>query len=269
MTREPQPGEIENSIAEAIATVTGGKKRKISPSLHRARTPKWPPPAREKMEEIFRRLSQVTVANWEALSEKRKSQERILKWAFGPKEFICCGYQVRRKAPTPENPFAVKEFWKLDTWPRDNFILYGDGPQTPFIVPNPFKALRGLTKRGKPTDKSDSQVLVRRFLVIEFDFRSIEWTKDLSLADKLDHQARLHWHLACTYPLALLVFSGGESLHGWYATRWPIELMRDAAELGADTHLWTPSQFTRMPAGRHANGQRQRVVFFKASQLRH
>jgi len=133
-----------------------------------------------------------------------------------------------------------------------------------YSLPNPFNALTGLTKSGKPTNKSDSQVAMRRFLVIEFDFRSFEWTRGLSTSEKLDYQSRLHWRLASTYPLALLVYSGNESLQGWYATRWPRELMRAAAQLGADTKLWTPSQFTRMPNGHHPSGHRQRVVFFKA-----
>jgi hypothetical protein len=222
------------------------------------------------MEEIFLSLSQVTLANWEALSEKRKSQERILKWAFGPEEFVCCGKKVPPLVLCGSGVMGAarssKAFWLIETMTLPEAIR--QAPNFQYIVPNPFKALRGLTKGGKPTKKSDSQVLLRRFVVIEFDFRSLEWTRELSLQEKLDHQARLHWHLACTYPLAMLVYSGGESLHGWYATRWPIELMRAASELGADTQLWTPSQFTRMPAGRHANGQRQRVVFFKASQLR-
>jgi hypothetical protein len=105
-------------------------------------------------------------------------------------------------------------------------------------------------------------VSCRRFLVIEFDFRSFEWTADLPRQEKLDAQARLHEHLAREFPLCLLVFSGNESLHGWYATRWPAELMHEAASLGADTGLWSLSQFTRMPWGRHANGAVQRVVFF-------
>ena len=39
--------------------------------------------------------------------------------------------------------------------------------------------------------------------------------------------------------------------------------MTEAASLGADNRLWSRSQFTRMPWGRHANGERQRVIFFK------
>ena len=89
----------------------------------------------------------------------------------------------------------------------------------------------------------------RRFLVIEFDFRAFEWTEDFSREESLDHQARLHWHLAHEYPLCLLVYSGNESVHGWYATCRPWKLMREAAELGADTRLWSVSQFTRMPWG--------------------
>ena len=136
-------------------------------------------------------------------------------------------------------------------------------PFAQFIVPNPFKSRRGRTKTGKPTNKSDSQVSCRRFVVIEFDFRAFDWTCALPRQEMLVYQARLHWHLANEYPLCLLVYSGNESLHGWYATVRPAELMHDAAALGADTRLWSLSQFTRMPWGGGPTATRQRVVFFK------
>jgi len=263
MTRQPQPGEIENTIAEAVRTA--GAKRRISPSFGRSRSlglnrPKWPAASAAKMQEIFLRFSGISIENWEALSDSRITQERILQWAFCSAEFIC--YGSHRRILVGER---IADYWDIRTQRRAAAIWHGKNAQ--YIVPNPFKALTGLTKAGKPTNKSDVQVLLRRFLVVEFDFRSFEWTRDLGTAEKLDYQARLHWHLAFTYPLTLLVYSGNESLHGWYATLWPRELMRDAAALGADTKLWTLSQFTRMPAGRHSNGQRQRVVFFKPQRL--
>lgn len=104
-------------------------------------------------------------------------------------------------------------------------------------------------------------------MIVEFDFRAFKWTSNFSREESLDHQARLHWHLADEYPLCLLVYSGSESVHGWYVTLRPWELMTEATSLGADTALWSRSQFTRMPWGRHANGTRQKVVFFQPENL--
>ena len=209
------------------------------------------------MEAIFRSFEDISISSWEEISDPHKSQERILRWAFLPEEFVCTGNKITITKPDG----SEREIYDLET-----LLLKGTirrAPLREFIVPNPFHSCTGTTKTGKSTCKSDSQVKSRRFLIIEFDFRGFEWTKDFSKQEKLDHQASLHWHLACEYPLCLLVYSGNESVHGWFATLRPRQLMTEAASLGADNRLWSRSQFTRMPWGRHANGERQRVIFFK------
>ena len=66
------------------------------------------------------------------------------------------------------------EYYDIKTLSLDGAIRIA--PSRQFIVPNPFASRRGRTKTGKPTNKSDGQVASRRFVVIEFDFRSFEWT---------------------------------------------------------------------------------------------
>jgi hypothetical protein len=264
MTRWEQPGEIDNTIENALDELRSGKRvrkggnAKIAPPLRRARSPKWPFASAAKMEAIFDRLDDYSVWTWEEISDPRESQERILRWAFAPEEFVCMGSVVERAN-------GGGEYYDNKTLSLEGAIRIA--PSRQFIVPNPFRSRRGRTKTGKPTNKSDSQVASRRFVVIEFDFRAFEWTCNLARQEMLACQARLHWHLAREFPLCLLVYSGNESLHGWYATRWPAELMHEAAMLGADTRLWSLSQFTRMPWGVHANDVTQRVVFFKPSNL--
>ena len=83
----------------------------------------------------------------------------------------------------------------------------------------------------------------RWYLVVEFDTGS------------LDSQAARLWHLATIWPLAIAVFSGGKSLHGWFPCRGESESPTEslakffnyAVTLGADTATWTRSQFVRMP----------------------
>ena len=106
-------------------------------------------------------------------------------------------------------------------------------------------------------------------MAVEFDLRAFDWTCGFTRSAKLDYQARLHYHLSREFPLALIVFSGSESAHGWYVTQRPRCLMREADSLGADPQLWVRSQFTRMPWGFRADGTLQRVIYFNPSNFRH
>ena len=214
MTRKEQPGEIANTITTALRKL-GRRGRKIAPPFRRAQSSKWPAASAPKMEAIFRSFEDISISSWEEISDPHKSQERILRWAFLPEEFVCTGNKITITKPdgatrisTISRPYCSKGRSEV-------------APLREFIVPNPFHSRTGTTKTGKSTCKSDSQVKSRRFLIIEFDFRGFEWTKDFSKQEKLDHQASLHWHLACEYPLCLLVYSGNESVHGWFATLRP------------------------------------------------
>jgi hypothetical protein len=256
MTRGEQPDEIANTIENALSEL--GMAEGIAPSFRRMRSSKWPQASAAKMEAIFGSFKEITIQSWEEISCRDGSQEQILRWAFAPGEFVCTGSWMQKAG-------GEGEYLDLQTLSLEEAIKLASSRQ--FIVPNPFKTRTGRTKSGKPSCKSDSQVAARRFLIIEFDFRAFDWTASLSQEEMFNYQARLHWHLACEYPLCLLVFSGNESIHGWYATLRPRELMKDAARLGADTRLWSVSQFTRMPWGLHANGASQKVIFFKPGNL--
>ena len=102
MTREEQPGEIDNTIENALDELANGKRvmkggnAKIAPPLRRARSPKWPFASAPKMEAIFDRLDDYSVRSWEEISDPRKSQEEILRWAFAPEEFVCMGSEVEK-----------------------------------------------------------------------------------------------------------------------------------------------------------------------------
>jgi hypothetical protein len=117
--------------------------------------------------------------------------------------------------------------------------------------------------------------------VIEFDFTERDKKGNATihapllraLAGKgvsvLDLCASLLAHLTRYAPLALAVFSGGKSLHGWfYCDGQPEDqvrrFMRYAVSLGADPATWTRNQMVRMPDGTRtdANGARQTVHYF-------
>jgi len=124
-----------------------------------------------------------------------------------------------------------------------------------FIVPSPMKARTGISKDGKVSTRCLDNTGARRFLVAEFDQNSIE------------EQAALHQSLSGKLPLALLVNSGGKSLHGWYFVQGKPEselrlFMHGASRLGADSATWTPCQAVRLPGGRRDNGAVQTIEFF-------
>ncbi len=135
-------------------------------------------------------------------------------------------------------------------------------------------APRGLTQGQQLSPHVLSNTGPRRFLIIEFDFDTSNSAQEARLLGRLATECRdvrdlcaaLLLHLAEKAPLALVVYSGGKSLHGWFYCAGVAEekvsrIFRYAVYLGADRANWNPSQFARMPDGVRENGRRQTVYF--------
>jgi hypothetical protein len=180
----------------------------------------------------------------------------IIDALFSGDPLLCCGWTRHR----------------FDTRPRSRWYKL-DGLQ--FVVPNPMTAEQGVTNNGRLSHHSLSNTGPRRFLVIEFDFDCNRSAAEANLLTRLGTDSRdasdlcacLLLHLAERAPLALVVHSGGKSLHGWFycagrSEESLREFMRYAVCLGADPATWTRSQFVRMPDGRRDNGKRQSAYFF-------
>jgi hypothetical protein len=169
--------------------------------------------------------------------------EWIIDLLFPGNPLLCCGKTRKSFATRP------REEWR------------GKEASHQFIVPSPMSAKTGLTQDGKESEHAISNTGPRRFLVIESDIGSI------------DDQAALLLHLAERWPLALVVHSGGKSLHGWFFCQGKSgesvqRLMRYAVSLGADQRTWTRSQFVRMPDGLRDNGKRQTIYFLNPKVLK-
>ena len=190
------------------------------------------------------------------LDSNEPRTDELIDILFPGNPFLCCGWSRHR----------------FDTRPRNRWYrLHG----LQFIVPNPMTASRGLTRQRRLSAHALSNTGRRRFLIVEFDFDASHSAKEARLFERLALQGRdvrdlcaaLLLHLAEKAPLALAVYSGGKSLHGWfYCAGVPDEkvrlFFRYALGLGADPANWSPAQFARMPDGRRENGNRQTVYFF-------
>jgi hypothetical protein len=203
---------------------------------------------------------------WEAspirLDSNAPRTDEIIDILFPKNPLLCCGWNRHR----------------FDTRPRNRWYkLHG----LQFIVPNPMTAPVGLTKTGKLSAHALSNIGPRRFLIVEFDFDGRNSVEAARLIGKLETEGRdvrdlcaaLLLHLGEKAPLALVVHSGGKSLHGWfYCADVPEEkvwrFFRYAVLLGADQANWSPSQFARMPDGLRENRKRQAVYFFNPAVLK-
>lgn len=231
--------------------------------------PPWPERNEERIEAITK--AGPDLAGLEARSPMRWSDgnphaEEIVGRLFPSNSLICVG---KTKCEFRTGP--------LESWQHFSLLR-----QMQFLVPSPMTARTGRKQSGGQSQHTLDNTGPRRFLVIEFDPKKWEL---LSAAEKKgfdseksyyeskrDEQAALLWHLGTKAPLAMVVYSGGKSLHGWFFCEGIPEdtvlvFMRIAVSLGADPMTCNNTQFCRMPDGLRDNGKRQRVVFFNPQVL--
>jgi hypothetical protein len=242
-----------DEVARAVRNSAGAKM----PSHRR-----WPARNYEQIEAIASAgLSTNDLEESSPLRPDAGSTEEIVDALFPGNPLICGGRNLK----------------KARTMHRDEWR--GSLARQQFIVPSPMSKPAGMTAEGKTSARSLDNTGPRRFLIVEFDFAEHDDSgRDTSAAPVLrrlaeqgrgvsDLCASLHAHLADFRPLALVLHSGGKSLHGWYPVRDEDEdvmlrFMRFAISLGADPTMWTRCQFARMPEGTRDNGKRQRVLYF-------
>ncbi len=225
--------EIVDAINNSVAISKSRSDLQTLPLTHgdRLTTPVWPP-----VDPDLQRQSARKYETWEQIRKFLSSSPGLPSQAaefYIPalmgESLLCCGEKtsVFETKPTSE--------WK------------GKLNEQQFIVPSPMSAVYGRTRDGvRLSMHTLSNTGKRRFIVVEFDSGSNF------------HQLALHQHLATKAPLALVVFSGGKSFHGWYFCEgMPEDRVRAffeyAVRLGADSRTWSPAQFVRMPGGTRQN----------------
>jgi hypothetical protein len=230
-------GEIESAVKNSKACAwTPGYK-----SNHTLIETKWPKINKEQREAVIAQGG--TLADlWELspirCDEDAPDTEEIIDRLMGTNCLICAASSTKC----------------FDTKQRQEW--QGQLGRLQFIVPSPMSAPKGQTKEGKTSSRCLENVGPRRFLVIEQD------------CGTQDEQAAVILHLARKAPLALVLSSGGKSIHGWFYC-WGIPenalltFMREAVALGADDATWSKVQLVRMPNGlRQDNGKIQKIYFY-------
>jgi hypothetical protein len=234
--REVTYDEIWDAVLDSAAWL-GRQHGKAS---EHERTPKWPNPDPERIQEVVRQGP--TLAELEASSPGRWSDaapktEQVIDVLFPCNPLLCAAQKKEHSVTAP------REAWR------------GQLSRMQYVVPSPMTSQYGINKKGKESSRCLANTGPRAFLVVECDNA------------KLDDQAAIITHLAKRRRLALVVFSGGESLHAWFpcgdeAEDKLREFFTEAVLLGADPITWTRSQLVRMPDGLRDGAIRQRVIYF-------
>lgn len=173
--------------------------------------------------------------------------ERLLSTLYAPDEFLYLGEP--KEAGIPGDNIRQVSHW-LD-------FLRGGGTPGPHIIPNPLTGRDGLTKDGVKTFRGDSCIADWRFLVCEFD--------------GLPKEQQAAFWLAAGFPVAVVLDTGGKSLHGWIrvdcadASEWEREVEkyifpRILVPLGADSACKNESRMSRTP-GVQRGDQWQRLLY--------
>jgi hypothetical protein len=212
---------------------------------------KWPAVNQEQHEAILREgcgLADLWEASPVRIEDSEVHTEEIVDHLFPGNPLLCCG----------------KSNTAFDTRPREDWR--GQLTGLALIVPNPMTAATGLTKEGKESAHTLANTGPRRFLVVEFD-QGIGGRHNWP-----DQHSALLLHLAGYAPMVCALHSGGKSMHGWFCVHGQPDakvekFFRYAVSLGADSRLWTRSQFCRMPDGTRDNGRRQTVFFLSLKPL--
>jgi len=232
------------SEREIINAIRNSKKDAWNPGQNSAsglKSRPWPDSNHEQIEAVVKDGPEL-VDLWEVsplrFDDNLSHTEEILDAIFPGDPLLCIGKS------TYEFATHHRKTWR------------GRLAALSLIVPSPMSTKYGRTLEGKRSEHCLDNTGARHFLVIEFD----QGTRD--------QHAALIWHLQSEYlPLAMVLFSGYKSLHGWFYVKGIGEnilklFMRKAVVLGADPATWTRSQFVRMPDGLRDNGEKQTVFFF-------
>jgi len=272
--RDLEAHEIPDAIRNSAAYASGSPCSSDNSGTSAKSFQRWPQRNVEQIEAVVRKGVHL-VDLWERSPvrlDESATAEKLIDRLFPGNPLLCCG-RTSKVFGT-----GTREEWR------------GQLSMLSFIVPSPMTAEGGRRKRdGAISPRTSENTGPRRYLVVECDFSPTATTNGrltplALLIQKLtsdgisvaDVCASVLWRLSELAPLAMVVHSGGKSLHGWFPCAGQPEerlrkFMRYAVSLGADPATWTRCQFVRLPEGlrRIETGfsVRQTVFFFNPGVL--
>lgn len=277
-------GEILRQIGNARRFRFSSSSVSCSGMETHASFPRWPLPDIVRIEEIVRsgpRLAQLSGTSPVPTHDGAVGTAQVLDRLFPGDPLVCCSKTIDSHATR-----ALSSWIQLDHYQ--------------FIVPSPMSSVWGKTANDKPSQRTLVNTGPRRHLVVEFDFKavpdSVSMKEDVQRGRRTakhasavetgrmvlqltsdgftvqDMCAALIDHLSKYMPPAMVVHSGGKSLHAWFycpniEEKLVRRFMHYAVCLGADPHTWNRCQFVRMPGGLRDNGARQKIVYFDPEAL--
>ena len=172
----------------------------------------------------------------------------VLPLLFRPGELVCTGAESERAVVRPVEAAVA------------------DADTLQFICLNPMRGSMAMNHAGRPSARCQNNVMLRRYLVAEFDDASLGKRGQAQLATALAEQARL----------VMAVDSGGKSVHAWFhvegmARKDQARFFAVACLLGADATRWDICGWLRMPGGTRVKADggraRQRILYFNPGAL--
>jgi hypothetical protein len=221
--RPIRPREIEDAV-DFASRVIRGEVRSRTPGIAQA----FPPPQPDLIDRCL--ATSDPLCSGEPLAV---TAPKALAQVFDPDDLICYG----------PDKFTGLVGKLADVAPVAGAMQ--------FIIPNPLRGLAAPTRTPNKhtgetvhSPRAQSNILARRFLIVEFDNPEIA---------KVD-QTRLARVLAGLTKLKMIVDSGGKSIHAWFDVRSLSEsdvhlFFSHAHALGADRAMFSPSAWCRMPGG--------------------
>ena len=232
LRRRYQPHEVE----DAVALVYGSPVTTTREFVKKPAAPVW---NRNETARIHK-TNPRTVQDWQRLTEVPEPwhlwPSQVLRLLFAEPETLVC-------AGRSNSDFSTR-----------SMIEHGNLAGWQLVVPAPMVCRWGFTKKGDVSEHSLANTGKRRFIVLDFD------------SPPPEQHASIVGHLAKFRTPALVMSSGGKSLHAWFPVTKHVtdnaNFWKLAIGLGADPALErNPSQFVRMPNGARDNGNRQFVHY--------
>ena len=167
------------------------------------------------------------------------SSFEIVEMLFSENDLICCG----KKSTFDTN--------RLYDWSSSRFNFS-------HICPNPNRVRYGTNMEGNLSAHCRDATGQRRYIIIESD-NDLSFDSKASIIKFLQVEAEAF--------LKMIVHSAGKSLHAWFNAseceheNW--RFINFACLLGADSRMWLPEQFARMPnAIREGTDLVQKCIYF-------